>query len=153
MKKTLLTILGLIIIILVLKLVFTDKVAEAPVVTQVAGPVCYLQLIQTQAGSDNTYVEVQYGENGTVSGKFNILPSEKDKMTGPFTGTYEEGTSSRRLIVDHAYSAEGTNQVEKRVFLADDNTIQISWDGGETFTQTLPSVDCSTVPASVVNPQ
>ena len=60
----------------------------------VPGKICYLQHITTPAGSDDTYLDVTFGENQSVSGRLNLLPAEKDRLTGTYVGTWIESDDS-----------------------------------------------------------
>lgn len=127
-------------------------VSDAPVKTvdENLQKICYLTHITTAAGEDNTYLEVSLADSGLVSGRFNLLPAEKDKLTGPFLGNWTEAGSALMLDVMHTYTAEGITTQEKRVFRLTETGADISWDGGKTFTQTLPQVECEDVSEDVV---
>ncbi|MES2623167.1 MAG: hypothetical protein V4576_02035 [Patescibacteria group bacterium] len=115
-----------------------------------ANTMCYLQHIDAARGSDDTYLEVKFIDNKQVSGKFNVLPAEKDKLTGPFVGSVTLATTTYGIItVDHTSTGEGTTTVEKRVFKLNEGEAEISWDLGKTFTQKLPQITCGTASSSV----
>jgi hypothetical protein len=111
---------------------------------------CYLSYISTPLGDDNTYLEATLSSGGIVTGRFNLLPAAKDKLTGPFVGNWSEATSSLVLTVNHTYTAEGVTTQEPRVFRLTSTGAEISWDQGKTFTQTLPQVSCVDVSDGIV---
>jgi hypothetical protein len=112
---------------------------------------CYLKHIDAKAGSDDTYLEVSFKPGmQDVFGKFNILPAEKDRLTGPFVGKVTLATTTYGIItVDHTYTAEGTTTTEQRVFRLREKEADVSFDLGKTYTLTLPQIDCGTASSSV----
>lgn len=112
---------------------------------------CFLQTVETPFGKDYIYIQTNLTADGLADGSFNILPAEKDSLTGPFTGTWKRETdTSITLDVMHSYAAEGTSQREQRLFRMDAESISIGWNGN--YTQTIPKVSCMQVPQDVQDP-
>lgn len=159
-KDTIIFILALLVLIISLALYnFTPlRVAEdtsstndTEVVTDSVNKGCYLRHLDTPLGGDDMYLEVSVTAQGIVSGKFNILPAAKDKLTGPFIGNWREASETIILDVTHTYTAEGVVAQEKRVFRLTPNGADISFDQGETYVETLPLVACESVDERIVN--
>lgn len=90
--------------------------------------------------------------NNTITGRMDWLPGMKDKMRGTLKGNIVNG----RITAQYAYSAEGVEFIEERLFQLHENGITIL--GGELEERdgmwvlkdpanavegmTVPEVDC-----------
>lgn len=149
MKTNLITVIVAVVILVVLSVFYKPEllITRVPDVTTT----CFLQTIETPFGPDNTFVQTNLTADGMATGTFNILPSEKDSLTGNFVGAWKRDTDTSILLdVTHSYAAEGTNQQEQRLFRMDNNSIAIGWNGN--YTQTIPKVSCLQVPEEVKYP-
>lgn len=89
----------------------TKTETTAAVSESVAAPqtvaVCYQQVM----GRDTTMVSIVV--NGSaVTGELSVLPTEKDRATGPFKGTL----TNDRVVADWQRSGEGVTQVHEVTF-------------------------------------
>lgn len=102
----------------------------AAVADPVLGSHCYLQVTQgasraegkdTIAGPvDSLYIKMDVlGE--LVNGEYKWLPQEKDRKTGTFTGTLEDGIATVLLT----YSAEGTSAREELLLKPEANGVRV----------------------------
>lgn len=149
MKQNIITFI-VAVVVLIVSLIFYRPGLNISQVQQTV-TTCFLQSINTQFGKDYMFIQTTVSADGIASGTFNILPAEKDSLTGPFVGTWKNETDTSIILdVMHSYAAEGTNQREQRLFRMDNNSISIGWNG--SYTQTVPKVSCSQVPEEVKKP-
>ncbi|HEY1041204.1 MAG TPA: hypothetical protein VGE63_00560 [Candidatus Paceibacterota bacterium] len=97
--------------------------------------------------------------NTATSGEFHILPAEKDKKIGPYTGTIESNPTMAAVRATWTASAEGMTNPEELIFVVDAEGAHIGFggmkdrgDGTYVYIDTknltymdLPPVDCAQV--------
>ena len=82
----------------------TTEVASGSPVAAQTSPVCYRQVL----GRDTTTVRFVI-DGSAVTGEMAVLPAEKDRAKGPFSGTM----TNNRVVADWQRSGEGVTQVHE----------------------------------------
>lgn len=107
--------------------------------------ICYLKRTMTSVGKDDMALRVVFFKDGRIEGDFNLLPAEKDNMTGILKGTWKtNGTSTTRLaITNYAYESEGLKGNQSVNFKIAPETAEVSWDKGKSYPNSLTRVSCN----------
>lgn len=131
----------------------TEKAAEntpdKPVAT--SRTYCFQKLTQNGGITDSLYVHLSIADD-SVTGVWNWLPAEKDKMTGTLQGTIHDNV----VKAIYTYHAEGQIAKEEKIFKVDGDTLRVKngaleerdgvWvlrdAGAAVYTETIPRIDC-----------
>lgn len=164
MKKTNIIIIIIALIAVVALLVYNNKDKQVAVDNGQTAPqtMCFLTELDTQAGKDYQYISATLAADGTTTGVFNLVPSEKDILKGPFTGTWKKDGAVTMLDVIHNYSAEGITANEARKIkisdagasvgygeVVEDNDVYVYKDESKiTYTTVMPKIACDAVPVA-----
>jgi hypothetical protein len=129
----------------------TDQNTGIPQVTDAPATYCFRQLSSNAGLTDSLYIQLTINGD-SVTGIWNWLPAEKDKMVGTLAGTIHNNEA--RTI--YTYTAEGQTSKEEKLLKIDGDTLRFKtgemeqrngiWilRNAETtaYNESLPRVDC-----------
>jgi hypothetical protein len=177
MKKS--TVFILILIVIIIGVVYSatkKKMLPLTVVPEAIEPgetipaseskeVCYYKETKGESTSDFAFTSVMYDPGSKVHGIINWIPGEKDSLVGTYTGTVEaDKGGQQKLDIIYAGIGEGHLSRQQEILLVGKNDIQtgigemyLDADGvykikdqkNLTYDNSLPMVDCATVPERI----
>jgi hypothetical protein len=142
MNKDYLKIIFVVIVIGIGLLIMGGKTKNS---SELVKEVCFMKTITDNIGTTTLDIKAQLFKDGTVKGSLNFIPTEKDKMTGVFSGTWKASANATGLDVVDNYFAEGVYGTSTRMIVINDDYATIDWDGPgeiEMSSEQIPKINC-----------
>ncbi len=128
-----------------------DQSASTPETKAITNMYCFRQLSSNGSVTDSLFIQLTVNGD-SVTGIWNWLPAEKDKMVGTLAGTIHNNEAK----AIYTYTAEGQTAKEEKLFKIDGDTLRIRngeleehngiWmlKNAQTtpYNESVPRVDC-----------
>ncbi len=130
--------------------------------------VCYYKETEGEGNSDFAFTSIVYADGNSVSGVINWIPGEKDSLVGSYIGTIEDNADipdySKKLKILYTAEGEGIRNIQEEILIISKDSIKTGIgekyedksgvyrfkDSSKlTYENSLPQVDCSTVPERI----
>lgn len=129
----------------------TDQTTSVPETKAITDTYCFRQLSSNGSVTDSLFIQLTVNGD-SITGIWNWLPAEKDKMVGTLAGTIHNNEAK----TIYTYTAEGQTAKEEKLFKIDGDTLRIK--NGELeerngvwmlknetipYNESVPRVDCT----------